>query len=61
MHGVVLIALLGALGSLGRVVPALMGGDIALPIAFGAQVVTSVLCVWLVVASVQHFRAQRRG
>lgn len=59
MHGVVLLAALGALGSLGRVVPALLGGEIALPVAFAAQAVTAILCVWLVVASVKHFRAQR--
>jgi len=59
MHGVVLLAALGAFGSLGRVVPALLGGEIALPVAFAAQVVTAILCVWLVVASVKHFRAQR--
>ncbi|MEM1117014.1 MAG: hypothetical protein AAF845_17030 [Bacteroidota bacterium] len=59
MHGVVLVALLGALGSLGRVVPALLGGEIALPVAFAAQAVTAALCVWLIVASVRHVRAQR--
>ena len=59
MHAVVIVALLGALGSLGRVVPALLGGEIALPVAFAAQVVTTVLCLWLVVAAVRHFRARR--
>ncbi|MEM1041056.1 MAG: hypothetical protein AAGI91_00355 [Bacteroidota bacterium] len=61
MHGVAVVALLGALGSLGRVVPALLGGDIALPVAFAAQLVTTVLCVWLIVAAVRHFRATRRA
>jgi hypothetical protein len=60
MHGVAVIALLGALGSLGRVIPALTGG-VDLPIAFTAQVVTTVLCLWLIVAAVRHFRAQRRA
>ena len=60
MHGVAVVALLGAVGSLGRVVPALLGGEIALPVAFAAQVVTTVLCVWLIVAAVRHFRANRR-
>lgn len=60
MHGVALVALLGALGSLGRVIPALIGG-ITLPIAFAAQVATTVLCTWLIVAAIQHFRASRRA
>lgn len=61
MHGVAVVALLGALGSLGRVVPALLSGEeIALPVAFAAQVVTTALCVWLIVAAVRHFRANRR-
>lgn len=60
MHGVAVVALLGALGSLGRVVPALLGGEIALPVAFAAQAVTTVLCLWLIVAAVRHFRATRR-
>ncbi len=58
MHGVALVTLLGALGSLGRVIPALTGG-IELPVAFAAQVATTVLCVWLIVASIRHFRATR--
>ncbi|MEM9997564.1 MAG: hypothetical protein AAF809_07670 [Bacteroidota bacterium] len=61
MHGVAVVALLGALGSLGRVVPALTGGEIALPVAFAAQTLTAVLCVWLIVAAVRHFRATRRA
>ena len=61
MHGVAVVALLGALGSLGRVVPALLGGEIALPVAFAAQVLTAALCVWLIVAAVRHFRATRRA
>ena len=60
MHGVAVVALLGALGSLGRVIPALAGG-IGLPLAFAAQVVTAVLCTWLIVAAVRHFRATRRA
>ena len=60
MHGVAVIALLGALGSLGRVIPALMEG-ITYPVAFAAQLVTSALCAWLIVAAVQHFRANRRA
>lgn len=59
-YAIVVVALLGALGSLGRVVPALFGGGIALPVAFAAQLITTVLCLWLVVAAVQHFRGVRR-
>ncbi len=59
MHGVAVVAVLGAVGSLQRVVPALMGGEIALPIAFAAQVVTAVLCVWLIMTAVKSFRAAR--
>ncbi|MEM1055486.1 MAG: hypothetical protein AAGI52_08155 [Bacteroidota bacterium] len=58
MHGVVVVALLGALGSL-RFVPILMSGDIELPIALVAQMVTFALCTWLVIASIRHFRARR--
>ena len=48
---------LGALGSLGRVVPALTGG-IELPVAFAAQVVTVLLGGWLAVAAGQHLRGR---
>lgn len=58
MHGVVLMALLGALGSL-RFIPILLSGTIELPIALVAQMVTFALCTWLVVAAVRHFRARR--
>lgn len=61
MHGVVIVALLGALGSIGRVVPAMVSGEIALPIAFAAQLVTTILCIALVAAAIRHFRAQRRA
>lgn len=44
------VGVVGALGSLWRVVPAVAGGEIALPVAFAAQAVTAVLCVWLVAA-----------
>lgn len=60
MHGVAVFALLGALGSLGRVIPAFFG-EISLPIAFAAQVATTVLCVWLIVAAVRHFRTMRKA
>ena len=51
--GYAVVGALGALGSLGRVVPAL-SGEIELPVAFAAQVVTVVLGAWLAVVAVQH-------
>ncbi|MEM1126554.1 MAG: hypothetical protein AAGI71_07880 [Bacteroidota bacterium] len=61
MHGVAVLALIGGLGSVGPVISAITSGEIARPIAFGAQLVTGTLCIWLIVAAVQHFRAVRRG
>ena len=49
------VGALAALGSLGRVVPALTGG-IELPVAFAAQVATVLLSGWLAVVAVQELR-----
>ena len=54
--GYAVVGGLAALGSLGRVVPALTGG-IELPVAFAAQVATVLLGGWLAVVAVQELRA----
>ena len=54
------VGALAALGSLGRVVPALTGG-VELPVAFAAQVVTVVLGAWLAVFAVQHLTGRTRA
>ena len=51
--GYAVVGGLGALGSLGRVVPALLEG-VELPLAFAAQVVTVLLGGWLAVVAVQQ-------
>lgn len=60
MHGAVLVALLGALGSLGRLVPALIKGTGA-PAALISQGVTALLCSIFVVLCVRSFIAARKA
>lgn len=60
MHVAVALALLGALGSLGRAVPAILGGQVTRP-AVIAQVVTALVLGYYVFLGVQSFRAARRA
>lgn len=60
MHGAVLIALLGLLAVLGRLVPALAGGDLKVGAAVASQAITAVLCFALVAFGVNSFIQARR-
>lgn len=60
MHAAVAIALIGALASLGRAVPAVMNGDATKP-AVLAQLAMAVLLIIYVVLGVQSFIAARKA
>jgi hypothetical protein len=60
MHAAVAVALLGAIGSLMRGVPAAMAGDASRP-AVIAQLVTGVLLLIYVALGVQSFIAARKA
>jgi hypothetical protein len=64
MHGAMVVALLGVLGTLMQVVqlPALLtGGDVERPLAVVASTVTLVLCAVLLTLGIRSFRAARRA
>ena len=64
IHGALVVALLGALGTLMNVVelPALLSGDdVERPGAVIAATITFVLCVGYLVAGIRSFRAARRA
>jgi hypothetical protein len=60
MHVAVALALLGAIASLGRAIPAAMAGQLTRP-AVLAQIVTAVVMGFYVVMGVQSFIAARRA
>lgn len=60
MHAAVAIALIGAIASLARAVPAVMNGDASRP-AVIAQLAMAVLLVVYVVLGVQSFIAARKA
>ena len=60
MHAAVALALLALLGTLGRVIPALMRGDLARP-AVLAQLVMSVILVIYIALGVKSFKDARRA
>jgi len=60
MHGAVLVALLGAFGSLGRLIPSLIKGG-GQPVAQISQGLTAVLCAIFVYLCVQSFMAARKA
>lgn len=60
MHAAVMLALLGLLGTLFRVVPAIMGGLLTRP-AVLAQLVMSVLLAGYIALGVKSFKAARRA
>jgi hypothetical protein len=60
MHAAVAIALIGLLGTLARLVPALTAGQIARP-AVLAQLVMSILLAGYVALGVKSFRDARRA
>lgn len=64
IHGALVVALLGALGTLMNVVelPALLtGGDVERPGAVVAATITFLLCTAYIVAGIRSFRAARRA
>ena len=60
MHVAVALALVGALASLARAIPAAIGGQLTRP-AVLAQIVTAVVMGFYVVMGVQSFIAARRA
>ncbi len=60
MHAAVMIALIGLVGALVRVVPAMMRGELTRP-AVLAQLVMSVLLVGYIALGVKSFKAARRA
>ena len=60
MHAAVALALLALLGALGRVVPAVMRGELARP-AVLAQLVMSAILAFYITLGVQSFKAARRA
>jgi hypothetical protein len=60
MHGAVLVALLGALGSLGKLIPGLLKGT-GSPAAQMSQGLTAVLCAIFVFLCVRSFIAARKA
>jgi hypothetical protein len=64
MHGAMVLALLGVLGTLMQVaeLPALLtGGDVERPLAVVTSTLTLVLCGVLLVVGIRSFVAARRG
>jgi hypothetical protein len=60
MHAAVAIALLGLLGTLGRLIPALVAGQLTRP-AVLAQLVMSVLLIGYIALGVKSFKEARRA
>jgi len=60
MHAAVALGLIGALASLGRAVPAVLGGNLMRP-AVLAQVVMALILIVYVALGVQSFIAARRA
>jgi hypothetical protein len=60
MHAAVALALLGALGTLGRIIPAISQGNIGRP-AVLAQIAMTVLLLVYVALGVRSFIEARRG
>jgi hypothetical protein len=60
MHVAVAVGLLGALGTFGRAIPAVLNGQLTRP-AVLAQIVTGLVLAYYVYMGVQSFRAARRA
>lgn len=60
MHGAILVALLGFLAVMGRLIPALASGNIKVGAAFASQTITAILCGILVALGVNSFIQARR-
>ena len=60
MHIAAGVALLGILGSLPRILPALTGAPITLPLAFAAQLLTVILCSIFLILCIRSFMSARR-
>ncbi len=60
MHLAMGVALVGIIGSLMRVVPALLSGTAEWRLALISQLVMAVLLIWYLIKGIQSFRAARR-
>ena len=60
MHIAVAVGLIGALGTFGRAIPAVLNGQLTRP-AVLAQIVTGLVLAYYVFMGVQSFRAARRA
>lgn len=61
IHGALLVAALGFLGTLPNALPLITGGEVELPVAAWASLITAVLALAYVVAGVRSFIAARRS
>ena len=61
MHGAMLIALLGALAPLGRIIPVAMKGELTWGLPLVSQIVLMAGCVIVLIAGIRSFKAARRG
>lgn len=60
MHGAILVALLGFLAVMGRLIPSLVSGNVKVGAAFASQTITAILCGILVALGVNSFVQARR-
>ncbi len=61
IHAALVLALLGAIGTVDRALPLLTGGEVDLPAAAWASLATAVLCLVYLVVGVRSFIAARRA
>lgn len=61
MHAALVVALLGLLAVLGRLIPSLVGGNLKIGAAFASQTITAVLCAALIAFGVASFARARRN
>lgn len=61
IHAALAVSLLGFLGTVPRALPLLTGGDVELPVAAWASLLTAVLTLAYVVLGVRSFVAARRA
>lgn len=60
MHLAMGVALVGIIGSLMRVVPAMLSGAVEWRLALIAQLVMAIVLIWYLFMGIQSFRAARR-
>lgn len=61
LHGAMVVALLGALAPLGRIIPVAMKGEFTWGLPVVSQLILMVACVIVLVVGIRSFMAARRG